>query len=95
MQNVKDMKEIEPGVFIPTEKCFITDEEAWRNANRGYSCIRHRDTNELLFAFKKGTNGPKYADEHFDVPTYCIGGYSAVEPIFGSSQLYDWDSIDY
>lgn len=94
MQNVKDMKEVEPGIFIPTEQCFITDANAWRDANKGYSCMRHRFTNELLFAFKNEVDGVAYREEHYDVPTYCIGGYSDFEPAFGLSQL-DWSSIDF
>lgn len=94
MQNVKNMKEVEPGIFIPTERCFVTDEIPWCDANKGYSCMRHRDTKELLFAFKNEVDGPAYAKKHYDVPTFCIGGYDDIEPAFGLSQL-DWSSIDY
>ena len=95
MQNVKDMKDVEPGIFIPTEQCFLTDEDAWCSANRGYSCMRHRFTNELLFAFKNEIDGPAYREKHYDIPTFCVGGYNEFEPDFGLSHYLDWSTLKY
>lgn len=75
MQNVKDMKEVEPGIFVPTQTSILTDEDSWCHNNRDYSCVINRDTKEILMAFKYDVNGIAYSLKHFTCPTFNVGGY--------------------
>ena len=81
MQDIKDMKEVLPGMYVPTEKCYVQDDGEWRWSHRGYSCIRHRETREILLVFINELDGVKYALSHFDVPIFSIGGVSASDEL--------------
>ena len=79
MQNIKDMKEVEPGIFIPTEKFYVHDTSEWRHENKGFSCMLDKETRQCLTVFRNDVNGIAYSDRNHKVPTFCVGGIDDVD----------------